>query len=505
MKCTIGAISKFAAELLFWMFLAGMLIETELALQERTHSFAWTENAGFTESDKKLDNPNCGFYLIYGFTPTEEDGDFQTVVTKRLEKDERTLAMIQINLRNYTTGPISKQGLKNIEDIFVALEGLEKQYLIRFLYDWDGKNAETEPENVEIILNHMRQLEPVFQKYEDIIFVQQGLFIGNWGEMNGTKHLDSMQQLAEQLEAVTGESTYLSVRTPAQWRKITGAGEITEETMASSLVRRLGLYNDGMMGNEGDYGTYGTKSKSEAGLYSSWNRAEELAFQEELCKLVPNGGEVIVENPLNDFERAVENFEIMHVSYLNRDYDRNVLNKWADSIVKEDGCFDGMDGLNYMDRHLGYRILLDSSCLEYEFWNELLTIELTMKNVGFAPLYREPKTMMTLQNTATGKSYVFPLDANLRAMAGGTEAEQLYTIVKTISLKELEAGNYEAYVSIKDMASGSYIELANEQEMQKPGYKVGEIQVDAMPDLTKLRQEYFAPENIWKRFLGEER
>ncbi len=488
MKLTIGSITKLTSELLFFLFMVTAVMEAGKAYSERTHGFGWTENAVFSESSRELDNPNCGFYLIYGFTPSEVDENFQTVVAKRLEKDERTLAMIQINLRHYTYGPISEQGLKNIEDIFIALKAQEKQYLIRFLYDWDGKNAETEPEYVGIILNHMKQLEYIFREYEDIIFVQQGLFIGNWGEMNGTKHLEYLPELAQQLMAVTGESTYLSVRTPSQWRTITGADKITKDT-ESSLMRRLGLYNDGMMGNEGDYGTYGTKSKSETGLSGLWNRAEELEFQEELCKWVPNGGEVIVENPLNDFDSAVKQFEIMHVSYLNRDYDRKVLNKWAESTVKEAGCFDGMDGLTYMERHLGYRLLIEKSSLTYVMFKEALNVEITMKNVGFAPLYREPETTVVLRNQKTGEKHVYSVDAGLRSMAGGTDAEQLYTVEKQISLKELKAGRYEVFFSIKDMASDSYIELANEQEMQELGYKVGEFRIKEMPDFSKLKEK----------------
>ena len=64
-------------------------------------------------------------------------------------------------------------------------------------------------------------------------------------------------------------------------------------------------------------------------------------------------GEVIVDNPYNNLENAIADLKTMHVSYLNEDYDRNVLDKWAATVVNTDDCYDGMDGWSYVERHLG--------------------------------------------------------------------------------------------------------------------------------------------------------
>ena len=252
--------------------------------------------------------------------------------------DPYELSLIQINLKEYKEGPISEQGLENIHALFLALNAQQKQYIVRFLYDWDGKTEETEPDDMQIILRHMEQLKPVLEAYEPIIFALQGIFVGQCGEMHGSLYTESqsMKILLEKLDEVTPKGIYLSVRTPQQWRILTG---ISEETAfgTTALSGRLGLYNDGMMGTWQDTGTYGEQSKAEAGPMGKWTREEELAFQEELCKQVPNGGEVIIENPVNDFENAVESFATMHVTYLNRAYDQNVLNKWSQSVGTQEG------------------------------------------------------------------------------------------------------------------------------------------------------------------------
>ena len=450
-------------------------------IYNRFHWAIETETVRFTESPKELDNPNQGFYYIYGFWIRDEETDYVQQVEEKFQKDTETaLAMVQINLQEYRNGAISEQGLANIEALFEALEGVDKQLIVRFLYDWDGENEQYEPKSLDIILGHMSQLEDILKRHSSKIFVLQGLFIGNWGEMNGTRYSDmeSMQTLAKRLASVTDDSTYLAVRMPAQWRQIIGSELLTEETFEyDPLAGRLGLFNDGMLGNEGDYGTYGTQSAGDAGVFSCWTRGEELEFQEELCRRVPNGGEVINENPVNDFENACRDMAKMHVTYINRDYDRNVLNKWAESTVQTEGCFYGMDGLTYIERHLGYRLLITDVSMEHDFWRDVVCVDIAMKNVGFAPLYKECRVSLILCEKSTGEQWVFDVPQELSALSGGKNAEQTQTLSVEIPLREFWDEKYQVYVKIEDKSTGRQLQLANEQEGTELGYLIGNIKI----------------------------
>ena len=433
----------------------------------------------FTESAQELHNPNRGFYYIYGFRIKDEINDWKTDVKDRMENDPDTsLALVEVNLQEYRFGEISHAGMDSRKALFAALEKQNKQYIVRFLYDWNGENEQYEPQNIDIIVGHMQQIEPILQKYADRIFTLQGLFIGNWGEMNGTKYTDqeSMQRLASTLASVSDPGTYLSVRTPMQWRKITQTSEPDRLEESSPYTRRLGLFNDGMLGNESDYGTYGTQDKTEAGTYKEWTREEELDFQDTLCKTVPIGGEVIDDNVYNDLDNAVADFNRMHVTYLNEDYDRNVLDKWSNSTIHTEDCFDGMDGLTYMKARLGYRLVLKECRMQQDFWKDTLHMELDIQNVGFAPVYKECEAkMIFVPRTAEGKRYEIKLEQSLSDLPGGNDTEQVATIRTTIPLHSISKEDYDVYFQLCDKASGEPIYFGNEQECEVNGYKIAQI------------------------------
>ncbi len=488
---------------LITFFSGGCFVAFQLGhyIADRNHGNVNVESYEFTESAKELKNPYRGFYYMYGFVANEEEIDYEKEVKTRIGSvQSMTMAMVQINLREYNDRPLSQAALDNIEELFCALEKQDKEYLIRFLYDWSGKNSETEPAEVEIILTHMRQLEETLRAHKDIIYIHQGLFIGNWGEMNGTQHLPYMQELALQLASVTDESTFLAVRMPAQWRKITETADPKQSSWENdSIAHRLSLFNDGMLGNIGDYGTYGTVSREEVGDFTHWNREEELAFQNELCKVVPNGGEVIVENPVNDFENAIADMTTMHVSYLNRDYDQAVLDKWAETIITEEGCFNGMDGLTYVERHLGYRLLIHGTDMDYDLYKDKLVLEVTLQNVGFAPLYRKPELYAVISNAEGTLVRTYPIDADVRVLTGGNQAEQLLPVQAVIELSGYEAGEYNVYFYIQDPASGKRILLANEQEEETLGYKVGHLNIE--PIKNPFTGENLEIDNLMQEWL----
>lgn len=436
------------------------------------------ETYRFKESARELRNPGRGFYNLYRFMITDEKVNYWQLIQEMYRNDEYTsLSLVEINLQKYRGGEISAAGIRNTELLFLALGDLDKQLIVRFVYDWDGENEKYEPESIDIILRHMEQLEDVLRESGRQIFILQGLFIGNWGEMNGTKYSGEgdLFRLAEKLDSVTEDDIYLAVRTPQQWRQITGLQDVTEEALSDHLLAgRISLYNDGMLGNEEDYGTY---RAYETGGQKISERETELSFQERLCCQVPNGGEVINDNYYNDLENATKDLATMHVTYLNEGHDQAVLDKWKNTVITEKGCFKGMDGYTYIERHLGYRLVIRKAEFHHNTFMDYIEAGVTIRNVGFAPLYNEPTAELILYDKEQDTCLIYEMRGSLCELTGGNETEKTITLRTDIPTDELKQVKYEVCFSLTDARTGTRILLANEQDAGKYGYGIGTIEL----------------------------
>lgn len=476
--------------------------------EARGHGMGTTESCEFTESARALKNPNRGFYHMHGYFIKDEVRsfkDYQEDLGWRYAKDNETsLTMIQINLQYFRNREISDKGLESLDNLFRALEENvdDKHLILRFLYDWDGKNMQYEPNSMDTILRHIEQVGPWLKEYKDQIFLTQGLFIGSWGEMHSSKFLgmENYQILAQALYEATADSTYLSVRMPAQWRMITGIADPNQVVRGDgTLASRLGLFNDGMLGSWSDYGTYGNQTQAEHGDFTFWNRQEELAFQDILCRTVPIGGEIMNPNEYNDFENALADMKAMHVTYANRDFDTRVFDKWEKTIVQEDSCFDGMDGLTYMERHLGYRLVLRDAALAYDWKEDQLTAEITLQNVGFAPIYRDAGVELVLYDRERGREYSYACspEQDIRDLAGGTQSDELMTLRWELSMGGMPQGELEVYFVISDDLSGEMILLGNEQNPDRRGYRVGTLSLGDPEEIMELWKQDFPDWLAW--------
>lgn len=442
----------------------------------------------YAESPKELASLDRGFYTQSGYVISAFPQDFLSIVAVPEEKASPHLEMLQINLRTFMESELTDAALENIDTLFQAYARKNCRLIVRILYDWSGRAADFEPKSIEIIRRHMQRLGPVLSKHKDIIYTLQGLFIGNWGEMNGTPFVnqEDLQTLSGELLQATEQELYFSVRMPMYWRWITELPEMNADALQNNpAAARIGLYNDGMLGSESDWGTYGVGESRKADPNTYWNREEELAFQDVLCKYVPNGGEVISDNPYNDFENAVRDLRTMHISYLNWDYDREVLEKWERSTYFGGDCYDGMNGLEYIERHLGYRFYIDSPAVSYSYLKNELTLGAMMKNSGFAPVYSHKELYVTL----CGREQTIRMECSqdLRTLTGGNQSDEALFFGISVPTAELTETEYDVYIEIWDLVNKQRILLANEQDPGELGYFLGTVSFARAPGYETVR------------------
>ena len=214
-----------------------------------------------------------------------------------------------------------------------------------------------------------------------------------------------------------------------------------------------------MLGSVYDLGTYDdTPFKDPSDFSEKGTRDEELRFQDALCQYVPNGGEVTTDNPYNDLDNAVSDLSLMHVSYLNADYDYKVLNKWKNSVYTKDSVFPNANGYKYIQAHLGYRYVLQDSHFDFHsFAGDDATLYLTIANVGFAPAYKEFTTTLSVTNTDTAES--FEIDNTIDNREISAQDSSVFTT--ELNVRSLDNGTYKLALSMKDPATGQVIHFAN--------------------------------------------
>ena len=359
-----------------------------------------------------------------------------------------TLVLIEINLKNYADRALSERALSGINGLFQMLRNTGSGLIVRFLYDWCGKNMLTEPKTVDIITGHMKQLGSVIKKNADIIYILQGLFVGNWGEMHGSRYIrgDYLKRLYATLSHETGKLVRIAVRTPALWRNVTGISFNSDIARDCSLP---GLFNDGMLGNESEYGTFSNIPVK---------RGQELKLQNKLCQFAPYGGEVVGTAPQSDAEKAVIALKNTGVSYLNRMYDEKTLLKWKKAVVINKGIWNGMSFFDYIEAHLGYRFVIRGVKLRHQAVNSVLTAKIMLENTGFAPVYHN--TSAELVFVCASRETVIPMQGDVDGLSRSAGTRCLTARLSSVK-DQLGSGTYDIFFRLKSLKYNITIPTAN--------------------------------------------
>lgn len=418
-----------------------------------------------------LNRPECGWYQLHAYYLRPD-----TALTPNdlyLEEQDDNgytfrLALLEFNLAEYASGDLDGAAIENIRTVLKRFSKTKMKLIVRFLYDWDGNAAQKEPGDISIIKKHMKQIASPLNEYASLLFTTQGIFVGNWAEMHGSKYLSTtdMTTLVAYYAKVTNPSIYLCVRTPQQYRTITKELEEHPDRYKkyhidkSKLLKRLGLYNDGMLGSVSDIGTYAKADNASSADHALTIRKRELAFQNKLCETVPNGGEVTTVNPFNDGENAIADLAQMHVSYLNQIYDEAVIQKWKQtSYTGTDPLYQNASVYDYVTEHLGARLVLQSCIVSYKpFSGPTASGVLSIANKGFSSLYHDAKLTLSLVEKETGTRKVI-FSKKIRNDIPGQASKD---ISFSFSPFDFQPGTYTLCVNLTDIESNEQISFAND-------------------------------------------
>lgn len=387
----------------------------------------------YSEDDAIFPNPERGMYIHKQF----DHSGVQPIQSSELISQRRVLGYSLVltiyYLGEFADGPISEQMLHLIRDNMTAIRESGCKAILRFAYS-QSENAAVYDAPEDITLQHISQLAPVIQENLDVVAVFQAGFIGAWGEWwystyygnEGAPDYEKRKKIIDALLQIVPEDRMISIRTPLHKTKLLGISYSDTLTFADARKAnqraRLGHHNDCFLADASDMGTY--------------TSAQSRNYTATDSKYTCMGGETCMPSSYAECKKAVEAMERYHWSYLNKDYNKSVLNGW-----KQEGCF------NEVQQRLGYRFVLRSAEHPSIYkQGDSFNLKLTIDNVGFAAPYH-PRTTEILFRNAEGKIvHRHLIDQDVRFWFGG----ETITLSETIQVPSSLRGTYDVLLVLFD-------------------------------------------------------
>ncbi|MEP4533987.1 MAG: DUF4832 domain-containing protein [Cyclobacteriaceae bacterium] len=392
----------------------------------------------YKSHEEIIANPERGFYHHTEVQSTNyENLNLETLLGWRTNESITQILRV-FYLQQFRETPISEHYLNNIRKDFLTARKAGIKCIVRFAYS-TGTTAPYNDATPEIVQMHINQLRPVLRENADVIAVMQAGFVGTWGEWYFTDHFaqnpgyitdedwENRRQVVYSLLDALPSDRYVQIRTPGYKFKIFDSKEpLNEETaFLGDYQSRLGHHNDCFVASSSDFGTYVDPDVEKPFL------AADTYF-------TPMGGETCnVAPPYSDCDNSLSDLESYHWSYLNIDYNKQVLNEWSNQ-----GCFDEVE------LSLGYRFELNSGDFsENTKPGGIFNFSLNLQNVGYSNPYNPRMLEVILKNKETQEEYYFSPQENIKLWPIKTAFDIEFSSGLPSDISE---GNYDLYLNMPD-------------------------------------------------------
>lgn len=334
--------------------------------------------------------------------------------------------------------PLDANTLLSISNSLAACRRNGGTCIPRFAYT-DDKWCGSEPDDFQTILLHIRQLGEVVRCFGDVVPAVECGMIGPWGEMHSSRYAES--PYAKQVT-----SAWLDVLPEGMPLLVRASRYIIYETGAHR--RRMGLFNDGYLGNDHDYGTWDNGA-------DCWSRSQGRA--ELRARNFPYGGEfATVTSEYFDSHTTLldpTKYNIVEEWYDTRlSYLRNLLSSsntpraklasttfdhelWsfdnAPSLVE----YDGQTLAKFCEDHMGYRFVVRG--VDVRRTGRRVTLGLTIENTGFGRLlFPETKEVLVSRGGAFAAVAASGTDLRLLECGATSLAEVAFELPSSMPLGE---------------------------------------------------------------------
>ena len=341
----------------------------------------------YTPSTEDIANPERGFMKQSSIFP---DQPLDPNKIRALQPTD-SLVWIYIRLDNYRDRLLDQSGLDTIRSVFSTARSKGLKLVIRFAYN-PGPGSTTDPNlanpdaPIDLALQHIDQIKPILVENADVIAVMQAGFVGHWGEWHSSKYLHPLEYRRAIVDALLNalpNDRMIQLRYP-RYKELFYQGPLTaQQAFSGTDQSRVGHHNDCFLRDLDDGGTYKSTTPQLPKHTSTYcDGQDEIACWQSYVaqegQFTPVGGETCQYNPpRTDCPNALQEMEMLHWSFINNDYQPDVLNSWVAG-----GCMDTIR------RRLGYRLVLSEALLSPTIQaGGTLNLNIRLSNDGFAAMY----------------------------------------------------------------------------------------------------------------------
>ncbi len=376
-------------------------------------------------SNEDIANPERGFMKQSSIFP---DQPLDPNKIRALQPTD-TLVWVYFRLDNYRDRSLDQTALNNITSAFTLARDRGLKLVIRFVYN-PGPGSTNDPNlakpdaPIELVLQHIRTLQPILAANADVIAVMQVGFVGHWGEWHSTKYLHPLtyrKAIVDALLDALPADRMLMLRYP-RYKEIFYQGPLTSQEAFTGTDRsRIGHHNDCFLRDQDDGGTYKSTTPQLPKHTSTYCDGQDPVscwkdFIAQESQFTPVGGEACQYNPpRTDCLNTLLEMDMLHWSFINNGYRREVLDGWTSG-----GC------MNTIRLSLGYRLTLKEAFIPPNVKpGGALSLNVRLSNDGFAAMFNPRPLFVVLQGA--GGRYEIPV-SNIDPRRWSPGQEHTFTI-----------------------------------------------------------------------------
>ena len=399
-------------------------------------------------------NPERGFItMLTGHlsksAPYAVVGEESTLDQKK-KNEKMSIVLVHYYLTNFkTTAKLPDAVLNGFDADMQVLRNKGMKAIVRFSYAegtyGSGKSESATDASLDIVKQHLAQYKPHWDANADVIFVFQAGIVGAWGEWyysdnfgNQTSHMnDARCALIDTLLKTVPSDRGIQIRTPLfkteylEYLGVSKSALTASEAYQNTAKARLGHHNDAFLYHADNMGTYQDTAKQKPYI------AQETLY-------VPVGGETDIEDPTQAAEEASYDATIAEMSRMHWTFIQSGFSEVVTDMWRANGTFDELN------RRMGYRFqLVKGTFSEQVAQGNKISLNLQIRNNGFAPLYNERHAYLVLKNGT--KIYSLPIVSDPRSwLPNGV----LTTVNEQIMVPStVPAGTYQLYLHLPDAYS----------------------------------------------------